>query len=248
MQLQQFFKQNPRFAVAFSGGVDSSYLLYAANEAGCDVHAYFVKAEFQPHFELNDAINFTKTLDVPLTIETFSVLNEPNVSENPPARCYHCKTIILENLWKLARADGFSILCDGTNADDDEADRPGMKALWEQGVISPLRDSKLDKRKIRILSKKAGLPTHDKPTYACLATRIPTGTTITKEFLRKIERAEEALFKMGFSDFRVRLMPPDTAKVQMPGRQWRKAAAMRKEIVKALDSDFNAILLDLIDR
>ena len=248
MQLHEFFEQNPRIAVAYSGGVDSSYLLYAADEAGCDVHAYFIHSEFQPKFELDEAISFAKILDVPLTIETFRALDEPDILKNPPERCYYCKTKIFERLWKLARADGFTVLCDGTNADDDEDDRPGMAALREQGVLSPLRECKLSKRKIRSLSKKAGLVKHDKPAYACLATRIPHGTVITKEFLCKIEHAEEALFKMGFSDFRVRLIPPDTAKLQMPGKQWKKAAAMRAKIVKALEADFSAIVLDLVDR
>jgi len=248
LHLKQFFKQNPRIAVAFSGGVDSSYLLYAADEAGCNVHAYFIKSEFQPQFELDEAINFTKSLDIPLTVETFKVLEKPNIAGNPPERCYHCKTIFLEKLWKLARADGFTVLCDGTNADDDESDRPGMRALREQGVLSPLRDCKLGKRKIRALSKKAGLPTHAKPAYACLATRIPTGTEITQELLEKVERAEGALFDMGFSDFRVRLIPPDTAKLQMPEKQWRKAASMRSKIAKALEADFSAIVLDIKPR
>ena len=248
MQLQQFFNQNPRIAVAFSGGVDSSYLLYAADEAGCEVHAYFIKSEFQPHFELDEAIRLAKSLDIPLTVETMKVLTNSDIAENPPERCYICKAKILETLWKLARSDGFSVLCDGTNADDDEGDRPGMKSLQEQGVVSPLRDAKLGKRKIRSLSKKAGLPTHDKPAYACLATRIPSGTTITQELLDKIERAEGALFEMGFSDFRVRLMPPDTAKIQVTSKQWKKAAAHRKKIIKALEPDFSGVVLDLTER
>jgi len=245
LQLQQFFEQNPRIAIAFSGGVDSSYLLYAAKAAGCDVHAYFIKAEFQPQFEFEEAVYIAKLLDIPLTVETFSVLGEPDVVGNSTERCYHCKTKILDKLWSLARADGYTVLCDGTNADDDESDRPGMKALKEQGVVSPLRDCNLSKSDIRNLSKKAGLPTHNKPAYACLATRIPTGTVITREFLVKIERAEGALFDMGFSDFRVRLIPPDTAKIQMPEKQWKKAAAMREKILKALESDFSSVVLDM---
>ena len=245
MQLKQFFEQNPRIAIAFSGGVDSSYLLYAAKAAGIDVHAYFIKAEFQPLFELNEAVYIAKLLDIPLTVETFNVLNEPDVVANSAERCYHCKTKILERLWSLARADGFTVLCDGTNADDDESDRPGMKALREQGVVSPLRDADLSKSNIRALSKKAGLPTHKKPAYACLATRVPTGTAITSEFLTKIERAEGSLFEMGFSDFRIRLIPPDTAKIQMTKKQWKKAVAMREKILKALEGDFNSVVLDL---
>ena len=248
MKLKKFFEVNPCIAVAFSGGVDSSYLLCAANDAGCNVHAYYIKSEFQPQFELEEAISIAKMLDVPLTVKPFSVLDDSSIAGNPPERCYLCKTKILEKLWKLAREDGYTVLCDGTNADDNEADRPGMKALSELGVVSPLRDCGLSKTKIRSLSKKAGLPTHDKPAYACLATRIPTGTTITKALLDKIERAETALFNIGFSDFRVRLLPPDTAKIQVTSKQWKKAASQHNEIVKALEQEFDSILLDMKEK
>jgi len=248
LQLQQFFKQNPRIAVAFSGGVDSSYLLYVANTAACDVHAYFIKSEFQPQFELDDAIVFAKSLGVTITVEKLSVLVEPMVSKNPPDRCYHCKTLILNKLRELSGFDGYNVLCDGSNADDDEADRPGMRALREQGVISPLRECGLGKAQIRTLSRQAGLPTYDKPAYACLATRIPTGTAITQDHLNKIERAETALFEMGFSDFRVRLVPPDLAKIQLLGEQWEKATVKRKDILNALNADFDSIVLDLTER
>jgi len=248
LQLQQFFQKNPKIAVAFSGGVDSSYLLYAADAAGCDVHAYFIKSEFQPQFELDEVIYFTKNLDVPLTVENYSVLHDPFITENTPDRCYKCKTKILNKLWMLARENGYKVLCDGTNADDVESDRPGMKALREQGVLSPLRDCGLGKQEIRFLSKQAGLPTHDKPAYACLATRVPVGTQITIEILNKIERSEDALFKMGFSDFRVRLLPPDIARLQIPNSQWNEASAQRKEILEILRPYFCNVVLDMESR
>ena len=216
MKLSDFFNKNPRIAIAFSGGVDSSYLLYAAKTAGCDVRAYFIKSQFQPEFELDDAARFADSLSVPLTVGTLDVLSKPDIAQNPPERCYYCKTAILSKLRELSRGDGFNVLCDGTNANDDENDRPGMRALRELGVISPLRDCGLTKAEIRRLSKQAGLTTYDKPSYACLATRIPTGTTITRELLEKIERAEGALSDMGFSDFRVRTLPlPHVAAAQM---------------------------------
>jgi len=248
LQLQQFFEQNPRIAVAFSGGVDSSYLLYAAKAAGCIVHAYFLKSELQPQFELDEASSLAEHLGAQLTVERFGVLGFSEVVENLPERCYHCKTKILQRLWELARADGFSVLCDGTNADDDEADRPGMRALREQGVVSPLRICGLGKSELRFLSEKAGLPTFDKPAYACLATRIPTGTIITSEILGVIERAETALLDMGFSDFRVRLIPPATARLQMPAGQWDKAVARKDEILKVLGTEFDGVVLDLAVR
>ena len=248
MQLKHFFEKYPKIAVAFSGGVDSSYLLYAAKNAGCDVHAFTVDSEFQPEFEINEAKQMAEDLNVPLTVCDFSALADPKVAENSAERCYYCKTKILEKLWELTRAAGYEVLCDGTNADDDESDRAGMRACKEQNILSPLRLCGLSKNEIRKLSKQAGLFTHDKPAYACLATRVPTGVKIKSHYLQMIERAESALFKMGFSDFRVRIIPPATAKIQMPADQWNKAASQRSEIITALKSDFDDILLDLKER
>ena len=240
-----YLKQFARIGVAFSGGVDSSYLLYAAKTAGCDVRAYYIKSQFQPQFELDDAVRLADFVGVPLTVRTHDALCDPNISTNPPDRCYHCKHAILSKIWELAKADGISILCDGSNADDDDADRPGMRALYEQGVISPLRDCGLTKAEIRRLSKEAGLFTHDKPSYACLATRIPANTAITEGLLESVACAEEALFEIGFSDFRVRLVPPCGAKIQMPAAQWESAAARRSEILAALQPYFADVALDL---
>ena len=248
MQLQHFFQLNPRIAVAFSGGVDSSYLLYAAKTAGCDVRAYFLKSQFQPRFELDDAESITNSLGVTLFVDDFDILSEPEVISNPPDRCYYCKVKIFSRLWELARKDDYTVLCDGTNADDDESDRPGMRALRELGVLSPLRDCGLAKSDIRHLSKQAGLKTFDKPSYACLATRIPTGTLITAQQLVMIEEAEQALSDMGFSDFRVRLLPPNGAKIQMPQDQWEQATARRAEILAALQPVFKSVVLDLAYR
>jgi uncharacterized protein len=244
--LQKFFKQNPRIAVAYSGGVDSSYLIYAAKEAGCEVRAYFIKTQFQPRIELNDAIRFAGRYGISLTVDALNALGETSVAENQADRCYHCKTLIFKRLRELSKADGFDVLCDGTNADDKESERPGMRALRELGVISPLRDSEFTKADIRIMSKQAGLFTHDKPSYACLATRIPEGTGITVRLLDKIERAEEALHEMGFSDYRVRLIPPDGAKIQLPDNQFEAAAARRLDILAAMR--FSDVVLDLVAR
>ena len=203
MTLQTFFQQNPKVAVAFSGGTDSAFLLYAARQYAKEVHAYYVRSAFQPQFEYNDAVELAKQLDVSLTVIQVDVLSSPVVTANPPDRCYHCKKVIFSKITKAAAQDGFLVLLDGTNASDDASDRPGMKALQELKVLSPLRECELTKNQIRELSKKAGLFTWNKPAYACLATRIPTGCTITAERLSKTERAENFLMTLGFSDFRV---------------------------------------------
>jgi len=248
LELDDFFKENPKIAVAFSGGADSSYLLYAAKTAGCDVRAYFIKSQLQPRFELNEAVRIAGCLGVSLTVDVFDALEDADVANNPQNRCYYCKTRMLKRLWQLARADGHSILCDGTNMDDEESDRPGMRALRELGVVSPLRESKITKAGIRRMSEQAGLSTHNKPSYACLATRIPTGTVITLRMLEKIESAEEALFEMGFSDLRVRLEPPDKAVIQLPDGQLEAAAAKRADILTALKPCFSSVVLDLTAR
>ena len=246
--LDEFFARNPRVAVAYSGGVDSSYLLYAALTAGCDIRAYFIKSQFQPEFELNDAMRLAEELGAPLIVRALDALRDPAIARNPADRCYRCKTMIMSEIWQLARADGYSVLCDGTNADDSDADRPGMRAIRELGVVSPLRDCGVTKADIRRLSKQAGLFTYDKPSYACLATRIPTGTAITPELLGRVERAENSLLKMGFSDFRVRFLPPDIARIQIQEREWDMAAARRVEILEAMKPDFGAAVLDLTAR
>ena len=247
MPLESFFSTHPRVAVAFSGGVDSAYLLHAARAAGCDASAYFLKTPFQPRFELEDAQKLTARLGMPLHIVEYDVLGVPGVAVNGPLRCYHCKRALFTRLWQAARADGFEVLCDGTNASDDGGDRPGMKALAELGVRSPLREAGLSKPEIRRLSREAGLFTHNKPAYACLATRIPAGTPITPGLLEKTERAENALFSLGFTDFRVRHYG-GAARVQLPEEQLPRALSARREILDALSPDFDAVLLDLQPR
>ena len=129
MNLSEFFRENPKAAVAFSGGVDSAYLLYAAKAAGADVRAYYVKSAFQPQFELEDAKRLARKLGVGMKILTADVLAAGDVAKNPPDRCYHCKKLLFKAVSEAAQGDGYSLLLDGTNASDEENDRPGMRAL-----------------------------------------------------------------------------------------------------------------------
>ena len=244
MTLQDYFNKNKAAALAFSGGVDSAYLLYAGIHYGCDIHAYYVKAEFQPQFELEDAKRLAEELGAKMTIIEVSVLPYENVTANGPRRCYYCKQQIFSRIIAAARADGYTLLLDGTNASDDAGDRPGMQALRELSVQSPLRECGLTKTEIRRLSKEAGLFTWDKPAYACLATRIPTGTPITREDLIATENAEAALFALGFTDFRVRKVG-DTAKLQVPERQLSAVLERRAEILEGLKPYYRNITLDL---
>ncbi len=242
--LQQFFEEQRRAALAFSGGMDSAYLLYAAKTQGADVRAYYVKTPFQPQFEYDDAVLLARQLDVPMTVLELDVLADPDIAANPQNRCYYCKKRIFTAICEAAAKDGFSCVMDGTNASDDAADRPGMRALEELQVRSPLRECGLTKAQIRALSKEAGLFTHDKPAYACLATRIPAGTPITRQQLAVTERGEELLKKLGFSDFRIRILG-SAARVQLPEAQLPLLLQHRETILAELKKDYSAVLLDL---
>ena len=247
MKIQEFFRECPRAALGFSGGVDSAYLLWAGLEQGAQVRPYFVKTAFQPQFELEDARRLCAQLGVELTVLEADILSVPCVAENPPDRCYHCKRALFGALRERALADGFSVLLDGTNASDDAGDRPGMRALRELEVRSPLRECGLTKEEVRRRSREAGLFTWDKPAYACLATRVPTGTPITREDLERVERGEDALRALGLRDFRLRLFH-GAARIQVTEDQLPRALEKQAELRAALRPDFSDVLLDLAPR
>lgn len=244
MTLQDFFRDTPKAALAFSGGVDSAYLLYAAVQSGADVRAYYVKSAFQPQFELEDAQRLAEMLSADMRVLPVDILAANEVAANPPDRCYHCKKRIFSAIAGAARADGYTVLLDGTNASDDAGDRPGMRALRELSVRSPLRECGLTKPEIRRLSREAGLFTWDKPAYTCLATRIAAGVPITREKLESTERAEDFLFSLGFTDFRVRMLG-SAAKLQVPASQLDRVLQHRERILEELKKTHSSVLLDL---
>ena len=244
MTLQHFFENNPKVALAFSGGVDSAYLLYAAKETGADVKAYYVKTPFQPEFEYADAVRLAQQLRADMVTLHLDVLSDSAIAENPENRCYFCKKRIFSAILEQAKRDGYTLVIDGTNASDDAADRPGMVALQELSVRSPLREAGLTKAEIRRLSREAGLFTHDKPAYACLATRIPANTPITQQLLVVTEQCETFLRELGFSDFRIRLMGT-AAKIQIREAQLPLLLAHRAAILTTLREHYSEVLLDL---
>lgn len=244
MTLEGFFHDNDQVALGFSGGVDSSYLLYAALKSGAQVGAYYVKSAFQPQFELEDVVRLARQLGADLKILDADVLSDGEITANSAERCYYCKRRIFSAIAAQALADGYHTLIDGTNASDDAGDRPGMRALKELAVRSPLRECGLTKAEIRLLSREAGLFTWDKPAYACLATRISTGEVITTEKLASTERAESYLMSQGFKDFRVRMIGT-AAKIQVSAAQIEQLFKLRTCIVRELKKDYSAVLLDL---
>lgn len=244
MTLDQFFAEHPEVAVAFSGGVDSAYLLYAAKQYAKRMRAYFLKSEFQPQFEMNDATRLAKELNVPLEIVRSSALASDIVASNPPDRCHHCKRLTFQAIWRAASADGFSVLIDGTNASDDPATRPGMRAISEYDVLSPLRICGLTKADIRQRSKEAGLFTWDKPAYACLATRVPFGERITEDKLEATEASENFLFSLGLKNFRVRRLG-ESAKIEVTADQIPIIIQYRERILEELKKYYIGVMLDL---
>ena len=244
MTLEQFFAENREVAVASSGGVDSAYLLYAATRYAARVKAYYVSTAFQPEFELEDARRLANELGADMQVLHVDVLMSGAVVANPSDRCYHCKNTLFRQILRAAENDGFPVLLDGTNASDDAGDRPGMRALRELSVRSPLRECGLTKAEIRRLSKEAGLFTWDKPAYACLATRIRTGEEITLQKLKQTEKAEGFLFGLGFRDFRVRMVG-NTAKLELREADLPLLLEHREKIVTELRKDYDSVLLNL---
>ena len=246
MKLEEFLRGKAA-ALAFSGGTDSALLLAAAVKAGCRVQPYFVHSAFQPGFELEDAKRLCEQLGVELRVLEARPLEDEQVRANGPQRCYYCKRMIFSALVSAAAADGFSEVWDGTNASDDAADRPGMRALAELKVASPLRLCGLTKADVRRMSRELGLFTAAKPAYACLATRVPTGTALDAETLRRVEQAEGALMAMGFSDLRVRVLGRQGC-LQLPAGQLEEGARRHREYTGARGPWWLGGLFDLAPR
>lgn len=217
-------------AVAFSGGVDSTYLAYAAREAlGDKVVAITVESPYIPKWEIQEAIALAKQIGI-YHIVLHARIHD-NVQNNPVDRCYLCKKVIFSKIIAEAKIQGVNAVLDGSNFDDIKDYRPGMKALAELKVVSPLLLCEWTKDMIRKASKEAGLVTHDKPAYACLLSRIPYDTVITQAELEKIEKSEVYLMNLGFRAVRVR-SHGDMARIEV-------AREMRKEF-------FDEVLLDQI--
>jgi len=191
--------------IAFSGGVDSTFLAYTANEVlGKNMLAVYARSAVHPGDEFEEAKRIADEYGFRLAVVESSELDDPRFVANPPDRCYYCKQKLFQQLKDIAAAEGIKWVADGSNYDDLNDYRPGRKALSELGIRSPLCEAKLTKEEIRGLSKKAGLPTWDKPASPCLATRITYGTPVSIDILRRIAEGERILKNAGFSRFRLR--------------------------------------------
>ncbi len=247
MNIKEYFSVNKNIIVAFSGGVDSAVLLLLAKKYADHVAAVFVKSEFQPDFELEDAVRVSYEIGVALNIININVINNINIISNPADRCYYCKKMIMQSICEFAsKYDGY-VIADGTNASDDVNDRAGYKALQELGIHSPLRMSGITKEQIRQIAKENNISVSDKPSYACLATRVPAGTKITAQILDKTEKAEQKLFNLGFNDFRIRYMDGN-ALLQLNAKDFKMFLDKKEEIYSILSKFYNNVYLDLKGR
>ena len=241
--MESLFPKGERVALGFSGGVDSAYLLYRGVEEKADFRAYYVKTPFQPEFEWNDAKRLAKELNVPLTTIFLDILSDPLVTENKSDRCYYCKKQIFGAIERKAKEDGCTLLADGTNASDDPTDRPGMVALKELSVISPLRDAGLTKDEIRRLSREAGLFTFDKPATPVLLPGSLPAKPSPKSCFTKRKKERTFFFPSGFPIFGSGIFaaPPSSSfqKGDLPAvlNRW-------EEIKNGLKADYDEVLLD----
>ncbi len=203
--LKANIKKMESLAVAFSGGVDSTFLVKVANDVlGDKVIAVTARSSTYPEREFKEAVDFVKSIGVRQVVIVSEELDIEGFSSNPVNRCYFCKKELFTKVCDIALENNIKYVADGANIDDLGDYRPGMQATKELNVVSPLKEAGMTKEDIRILSKEMGLPTWDKQAFACLASRFPYGEEITKEKLDMVDKAEQFLLDLGFRQLRVR--------------------------------------------
>jgi pyridinium-3,5-biscarboxylic acid mononucleotide sulfurtransferase len=236
-------------AIGYSGGVDSTLLLKVAVDVlGERAVAMIGRSATYPTREFEEAQSIAADMGARIVVVDTEETDDLKFRENPPDRCYYCKTELFGKLGGIAEREGLKWIADGTIVDDTGDFRPGMKAKAEKEVRSPLLEAGLTKTDVREISKHLGLPTWDKPSFACLSSRFPYGTGITEDNLSKVDRAETLLRDLGFRNFRVRFHDASTARIEVGPKELGRflTDGVREMIVARLkDLGFTYVTLDL---
>ncbi|MDW5563551.1 MAG: ATP-dependent sacrificial sulfur transferase LarE [Methanomassiliicoccus sp.] len=245
-RLRHIVKSMDEVAIAYSGGVDSTLLLKVAKEElESGASAIVCSSSLMPEGEVAEAVRTAKGLGIEAKVIALDVLSRSEIIANPPDRCYHCKKLVFQEIIRAARAMDLQLVADGTHSGDQDGDRPGMRALRELGVRSPLAEAGMDKEDIRGASRELGLPTASRPPSPCLATRIPYNERITTEKLIQVDEAERLLHDLGYGQVRVR-HHGTIARVEVEARFLVRAVEDREVIESGLRSlGFIYVTLDL---